>query len=169
MNTLMKIPAREALAELTEKQIEVLDLLVQHLTTKEIARQLGLAPTTVDARLKGVRDKWGVADRNELARQYLEFLDNCGKTTSEFSQVASTTPPPLESFRDLPRSPEFGLSDVATYDGWYKPNPPAKGLEALDERFGKLGRVGVIAALSLVLATVAVLMLAVGNALTDLL
>lgn len=39
------------LVELTAKQREVLDLLIQHMTSKEISRQLGISPHTVDQRI----------------------------------------------------------------------------------------------------------------------
>lgn len=38
----------DLLDQLTAKQREVLDLLIEHKTSKEISRQLGISPHTVD-------------------------------------------------------------------------------------------------------------------------
>ena len=62
-----------ALGELTLKQRAVLDLLVAHKTSKEIARILGISPHTVDQRIAAARRKFGVETRNELAGVYAEI------------------------------------------------------------------------------------------------
>jgi len=69
------------LENLTPKQVEVLDLLLMHRTTKEIARELGIAPNTVDQRINAVRDKWGTLNRKDTARLYGQLLELCGKPT----------------------------------------------------------------------------------------
>ena len=56
--------------ELTTKQLQAVQLLSQHLTSKEIARTLGIAPSTVDQRLAGAMRKLAVSNRRELARAY---------------------------------------------------------------------------------------------------
>lgn len=58
------------LGGLTEKQRDVLDLLVLHKTSKQIARELGISPHTVDQRITAARTKFGVDNRNELAAEY---------------------------------------------------------------------------------------------------
>ncbi len=55
---------------LTEKQRAVLDLLIEHKTSKQIARELEISPYTVDQRITAARRKLGVATRNELAAAY---------------------------------------------------------------------------------------------------
>lgn len=59
------------LEELTDKQREVLDLLVLHKTSKQIARELGISPHTVDQRIAAARRKFAVETRNELAAAYM--------------------------------------------------------------------------------------------------
>ncbi|MET0179445.1 MAG: LuxR C-terminal-related transcriptional regulator, partial [Novosphingobium sp.] len=46
---------QEPLGQLTAKERAVLDLVLQHKPTKEIARELQLAPNTVDMRLRSAR------------------------------------------------------------------------------------------------------------------
>lgn len=53
---------------LTEKQVEVLDLVCRHHQTKEIARILGISPRSVDQRIDGARRKLGAATRIEAAK-----------------------------------------------------------------------------------------------------
>ena len=89
--TVMDHDPAEVLSDLTEKQIEVLDLLLQHKTTKQIARELAIAPNTVDARIATVRDKWGTVDRKATARVYAHLLETCEKPTCGFSPLETTS------------------------------------------------------------------------------
>lgn len=54
-------------ARLTAGQRECLDLVDDHATSKEIARQLGISRHTVDARLRGAIQTLGVTSRREAA------------------------------------------------------------------------------------------------------
>jgi DNA-binding CsgD family transcriptional regulator len=64
------LPLLEGSDALTSKQRAVLELLIRHKTSKEIARSLGISPYTVDQRIAAARKKFGVASRNELAVTY---------------------------------------------------------------------------------------------------
>ena len=55
---------------LTEKQRACLDLLIEHKTSKEIARLLDISKHSVDQRLTTARDTLGANDRNEVAFVY---------------------------------------------------------------------------------------------------
>lgn len=70
--------AEALLEELTDKQKEVLDLLVLHKTSKQIARDLGISPHTVDQRIAAARKKFGVDTRNELAAAYMAAKTESG-------------------------------------------------------------------------------------------
>ena len=148
--------ALEQLESLTAKQVEVLDLLVMHRTTKEIARELSIAPNTVDQRISAVRDKWGTANRKDTARRYSMLLEQCGKTTCGFSGVDEDGRSAEDRDQDLPVDPVFVLSDAATfgqqryrYEGM---DTRPKGLEAFDARFGRAGRVVAVLVLALIMA-----------------
>ena len=73
--------ASDALGGLTPKQIQVLDLLIQHKTSKEISRLLGISPHTVDQRILLARAKLNVASRNEIAQAYRRLLADQDKTS----------------------------------------------------------------------------------------
>jgi DNA-binding CsgD family transcriptional regulator len=57
-------------SRLTEKQRACLDPLVEGLSSKEIARLLGISKWTVDQRITAARAILGVADRRAAAREY---------------------------------------------------------------------------------------------------
>lgn len=75
-------------AALTAKQREALDLLVQHKTSKEISRLLGVSPHTVDQRIESSKKKFGVNSRGELARAYLLEQQACQRLTYENSYMS---------------------------------------------------------------------------------
>lgn len=85
-------PAEELaspLDDLTAKQREVLDLLIQHKTSKEISRLLGISPHTVDQRIMLARAKLNVATRNEVAQEYRRLLSTYGQSIYDDSHVAA--------------------------------------------------------------------------------
>jgi len=55
---------------LTEGQKACLRLVVQHQTSKEIARTLGISPFTVDQRLDAARRKLNATSRKEAAKLF---------------------------------------------------------------------------------------------------
>jgi DNA-binding CsgD family transcriptional regulator len=67
---------------LTAKQCEVLDLLIEHKTSKEISRMLGISPHTVDQRIMLARAKLHVATRNEVAQAYRRLLAGTGSAAA---------------------------------------------------------------------------------------
>jgi DNA-binding CsgD family transcriptional regulator len=56
------------MSKLSRKQWAAVELLARHMTSKEIARELGISPHTVDQRLTGAMRKLGAVNRRELAR-----------------------------------------------------------------------------------------------------
>jgi DNA-binding CsgD family transcriptional regulator len=81
--------ANNPLGELTAKQREVLDLLIQHKTSKEISRILGISPHTVDQRIMLSRAKLNVATRGEVAQEYRRLVGIYERSVYEDSHVAS--------------------------------------------------------------------------------
>ena len=165
--TVMDRDPADVLCDLTAKQAEVLDLLLQHKTTKQIARELGIAPNTVDARIAAVREKWGTTDRKATARVYAHLLETCEKTPCGFSPLDRDLTPHHSSLRELPGSPLFTVADAQSLGHWpVERNPGLLG--ALDARFGKIGRVIAASGLALVLAATVMLTLAIAEAMSKL-
>lgn len=87
--------SRAILISLTDKQRAVLDLLIEHKTSKEISRILGISHHTVDQRIMLARAKLGVATRGEVAQAYrrLQAISAAPasiyeRTVYDFSDVA---------------------------------------------------------------------------------
>ena len=142
--------AHSQLAQLTDRQREVLDLVVDHKSTKEIALALGIAPNTVDQRILAAREKLGVARRGELARTYAQLKDICGQTTCGSSYVAfdhfnPQTPQTVSDKGSVLTLSDAGIINIPA--PWLDGPPTLQGLEALDRRFGILGRVLAIGAI----------------------
>jgi DNA-binding CsgD family transcriptional regulator len=162
------LESHEELTGLTGKQAEVLSLLVQHKTTKQIARELQISANTVDQRILGVRKKWGTADRKETARVYAHLLETCGKSTCGLPVVDSDRPHSEQPSSDLPRSAVFQLSDFLTHGEPQDWRRSRWGPETLDVRFGKLWRIAAIPILAVLTGMVMIWALAFANELADL-
>ena len=59
---------QKELSALSPKHREVLDLVTRQMTSKEIARDLGLSPHTVEQRILTIRQRFGNVPRRELVR-----------------------------------------------------------------------------------------------------
>lgn len=71
----------QTLPKLTRKQHEVLALVADNRTSKEIAARLGITESAVNQRIEMVRSRLGGLPRGELARLYRqEHLDNPPET-----------------------------------------------------------------------------------------
>ena len=81
-------PGRKGFNALTAKQREVLDLLIQHKTSKEISRSLGISPYTVDQRVNLARAKLGLANRNEVAHVYRQLVSTYQQPVYDPSYIA---------------------------------------------------------------------------------
>jgi len=154
------------LDQLTDKEREVLDLVAQRHTTKEIARQLGLSINAVDLRISKAREKLGAGDRNEAIRIYAHLLDDWGKTTGGSSPVSRLFPPPLATPPEQP-GPRFTLRDAASFSlpAPWEVDRPEKLPEVLDRRFGRLWRVIAIPVGALCMALLALAMIAIAETL----
>lgn len=60
---------------LTDKQHEALSLAAKHLTSKQIAQTLGVAPVTIDKRIEAVRARFGHMARADLLRLYSAWCE----------------------------------------------------------------------------------------------
>ncbi len=67
--------ARERYAQLSEREREVLGLIVAGLTNKDIARALALSPRTVETHRANLFAKLGAESLAQLIRQYAALVD----------------------------------------------------------------------------------------------
>lgn len=161
------------LSRLTAKQREVLDLVLAHKSSKEIARVLEISPYTVDQRITGARQKFGVLTRGELAREYSRLRGVvCEETVYQDSHMVFQSPSRHELPQDQQTDPVFMLSDSSFLKmdvPWHLNPEPQVGLEALDNRFGIFGRVALIFGLAALIAFLMVSMLAIAQTLSNIL
>lgn len=60
---------------LTDREMEVFELIGQAKSNHEIATQLGISPRTLDAHRAHIREKLGHADGNELTRHAIRWIE----------------------------------------------------------------------------------------------
>ena len=60
---------------LTDREMEVFELIGQAKSNHEIALQLGISPRTLDAHRAHIREKLGLADGNELTRHAIRWVE----------------------------------------------------------------------------------------------
>ena len=151
---------------LTTKQREVLDLLLEHKTSKEIARVLEISPHTVDQRINFAKRKFGVSSRGELAKAYRQQRPIYEQSIYEESDIA----PPAISF-------QTGLRDE-TSDYLIAPSDQSGSLadetedrlvpEMFEGRFGTIMRLGAIVGLAALLMIVLLVGLAIFQSLSTI-
>lgn len=157
------------LAGLTQKQRQVLDLLIQHKTSKEIARRLDISPHTVDQRIKFAKEKLGAHTRSEVAVAYRRMLEIYGKMTYDDSGIAADLPEgdaatgtrgpqatPMPPMRTQSRSTETGEVDYPV------------GGDLLEGQNGTLIRLGAIVAIAVLVLLLVLGALATFSQLSEL-
>lgn len=75
---------------LTEKQHRTLALAATHLTSKQIAQELGVAPITIDKRIEALRARVGHVARADLLRLYLQWSQTHDRGVHDPIILAST-------------------------------------------------------------------------------
>ncbi len=63
------------LERLTDREMEVFELIGQAKSNHEIASRLGISPRTLDAHRAHIREKLGLADSNELTRHAIRWVE----------------------------------------------------------------------------------------------
>ena len=90
----------DAMDKLTAKQREVLDLLLDHKTSKEIAQTLNISPHTVDQRIQYAKRQLGAISRSDAARIYRDYKEVYNRTTYEDSPILLAPDSPHQSGQD---------------------------------------------------------------------
>ena len=164
------------LAGLSAKQCEVLDLLLEHKSNKEIARLLGISPSAVDQRLAAARLRLGTTRRGDTALAYARLKGTCVNSTGGFAQVASGGQIADEDGED-----EVGglllFEDIGLFPGpaagnplpWPEQQPPHPGLRGLAVPASPLVRLGLIIVFALLIVVVALIGMSVTQSVVVLL
>jgi DNA-binding CsgD family transcriptional regulator len=83
----------EAISKLTARQRDCLRLVLEHKQSKEIGRELGISPMTVDNHFRSAIQTLGVSNRLEAARM-LEAYERLGPSQRLTSQLPPVVSPP---------------------------------------------------------------------------
>jgi DNA-binding CsgD family transcriptional regulator len=105
---------------LTTKQRQVLELLAENRTTKEIAARLHVSDSAINQRIEPLRQRLGGITRAELARRYRDHLADrenavCKVFTGKSFQVPSTGSSFQVADRDA-RPGRFEFRDSMTFE-----------------------------------------------------
>src|SRR3954463_7965264 len=87
---------RARIARLTEGQLNCLRLVDQHLSSKEIATELGISPHTVDQRVRQALQTLGVERRAQAARLVAQYSGPYQRLIHQ-SPYIETAPEPAQS------------------------------------------------------------------------
>lgn len=167
-------------AGLTEKQRDVLDLLANNRTTKEIAHALGSSESAVNRRIELLRSRLGGVTRHELARRYREAkssmalaaavaVDGGVETAEQKLQLAESGAADDKPGQD-DRGPAYALQDslkIAIEAPWSPPGEPRIVPGVLDGDNAALTRGAAIAIILAGIVASLVLALAAVQAITD--
>lgn len=163
------LTSQATLQSLTDKQRAVLDLLIEHKTSKEISRILGISHHTVDQRIMLARAKLGVATRGEVAQAYRRLVSEIAKAASIYEQSVyrfSDVARPLDALQEAVREDTKDQSQTPPSRQDALPKAVFQGGEALaepyhrvlpemfDGPFGTYIRLGTIATLAMFLILV---------------
>jgi DNA-binding CsgD family transcriptional regulator len=168
VSTIQVIEPREALAALTDKQREVMNLVCEDFSYKEIARKLRISVRTVEQRVAAARSRLGTRDRASTARAYRRLMAICGQTTYGSHQLDSASTSHLTTPLDAGTSPVFTLGD-AGFDGFWANAAPLEIRPRGDDVWGRVHRFGIIIVIALGLASALALVISVMHGLNDLL
>lgn len=157
------------LESLTPKQRDVLNLASQHMTSKQIARELDITPKTVDRRIESIRAKLDNIPRSDLLRLYSQLSGDGENSPRGISPLSSLTPgwqgSASQSQTDLTFRDSLIFDERAEWDraeGWLTK-------EAKLSNFGPGARVLLIVLGALAIMALAVLTFAASIALSTML
>lgn len=100
-------------ARLTHKQLKVLHLVSENMTGKEIARELGVSPSSIEQHLRGVRNHFGPLSRRELSKLYRE-VEQALQPCPSVSHTSAPIEVKLRKLEDANHPPEAGAGTKAS-------------------------------------------------------
>lgn len=148
---------------LTQKQIDALELLVKHNTSKEISRILGISPHTVDQRIESAKRRLVVGTRRELVQAYLNQKRTCHSLTYDESQIAEAPHPIQISTTGNESAPAMFATHMEDESRHLIESIPAKRIvpQLFEGRKGTLHRLIAILAASAMMAILILAMIAI--------
>lgn len=153
---------------LTEKQRACLDLLIEHKTSKEIARLLDISKHTVDQRLNAARDTLGARDRKETAFVYGQLKQIYDRVTYDAVEVPDRPALVRSEFPDGSPPNLMELHDSS--EGLGRPSSDGSPFgDYLRHDYGSAMRIGITLTVVAAIVLIGLGGLSIGHTLTQLL
>lgn len=114
MKTTDQISQYSVFENATEKQLEALSLAAEGLTSKQIAKQLQVAPRTIDQRIDSLRSKLDGLPRNDLVRHFRAWKTVYGLTT--YDPILLTPPADNAARKPSQHDSELIFEDALSFD-----------------------------------------------------
>ena len=151
-----------SLDQLTPREEEILAHLIQHKTSKQIGLDLEIHENTVNKAIASARAKWQTRDRYETAQVFERLNGGVENHPPQILPGDEDDHEAASAFADLPRSAHARFSDILPMEYFDSPHVPApRGLEVLDERFGKAWRIAAIPVVALLIAMLLICVMAI--------
>jgi DNA-binding CsgD family transcriptional regulator len=153
---------------LTDKQREVIALVSEGLTSKEIARKIGISESAVNQRIEVTRQRLGGMSRARIARLYRKTstlvitIPTSNSLTGKSIQLLTGTEAAQQS------APEGAVEFAAPAAEGNGVLQPSTFLFASQGRVHPLARIGMIVGIAIGMLTVAVLVLSIANTLSQM-
>lgn len=153
---------------LTDKQREVLTLVAEGMTSKEIARKLAISESAVNQRIEVIRQKLGGMSRAQIARTYRRTstlvltIPTSNSLTGKSNQLMPLDEPEQQS------SPEGVEDTVVISGGEFDVLQPSTLHPVFHGRDAKLVRIAAVVFIAVGLLSVLVLVLVAGHTLSQL-
>lgn len=174
-----KSPLAGVFASLTPKQRQVMELLSEGRTGKEIGWALGISESAAIQRIETVRAKAGGLLRKDLAREYRQFLQAGGAQPVSAEELDGTCNDLTGNFFQLPASGAAGhpggrnheaeelvLADAIPFEiaaPWASRSEPDVVPEVLDGRSAALNRLLAATGIAVGLLVACLVLLAVAS------
>ena len=174
-----KSPLTGVFASLSAKQRQVMELLSEGRTSKEIAWTLGISESAAIQRIESVRAKAGGLLRKELAREYRLFVQAGGAREISAEDLDGTCNDLTGKFFQLPPGSDEGqsggrnqadkelvLADAIPFEvaaPWASRSEPGVVPEVLDGRSAALSRLLAATGIAVGLLVACLVMLAVAG------
>lgn len=142
---------------LTDRQVQVLVLVAEGLTSKEIAYELGLANRTVNQHIDAVRNQAGGMPRKHLARSFVTWNSTRDSLTRDFLTIENFDETKLDDGRQPSGNNQY-LNDSLTVDQ-RAPWETLASWKLSEIRPSELGKLGTF--IALLLGSVLILIIAI--------
>lgn len=139
------------LEELTDKHVEVLELLEKRRTSKEIAKELDISPATVEQRIRRCRELLGGSNRRELVDLWDKVKKGLPETLYESDDLPSSAFPDVEAVNETgpvvngDQEPEAHTGDQVPIEA----DPPGFVARFSGKRRSPMLTIGVVVGLSI--------------------